>query len=96
MTSGAAGLLAGIIGTLIKHLLPLKTKATIDNQPVDIRMIQDFVTRKEFNEIKEKLFDKLDEQKKDFSDIRAGFSQQLGKIEGMLNVILVQTKEDKK
>jgi len=42
------------------------------------------------------LFKRLDEQKTQFSDIRAGFAQQLGSIDGKLAIMIATMQENKK
>jgi len=93
-TAGFLGFLGGLLGHLFKHLIPSKTKATIEQQPFDVRLAQEFVTRKEYLEVIDKLFEIVRQQQKDFSDIRAGFSQQLGSIEGTLKVILETMRKE--
>ena len=95
-TSGFLGFLGGLIGTLAKHLLPSKTRAKLEPQPFDVRLAQEFVSRKEFLEITGELFKRLDEQKTQFSDIRAGFAQQLGSIDGKLAIMIATMQENKK
>ena len=94
VTSGFLGFLGGILGMIARHMITSKTRATLDPQPFEIRMSQDFVPRKEYREDIDKLFDLVREEKSDISDIRAGFSQQLGSIEGTLKMILVTLQKD--
>ena len=95
-TGGFMGLIGGLAGALGRALLPLRAKATVEPNPLDVRMREEFVTRKEYREDISRMLELMRENEKSFSDIRAGFSQQMGSIEGMLNTMLGIMREDRK
>ena len=95
-TSGFLGFLGGLLGTLAKYLFPQKTKTTFEPQPLDVKLAQEYIPRKEYRDDIKQLFDLLRKQEASFSDFRAGFSQQIGNLDGKISTLTEMVRKDKK
>jgi len=90
-TGGFLTFIGGVLGVLLKHFTTSKTKTTIESQPIDVRLAKDFVSKDDFKSFLEtyrndiiRIFERIETQQKDNSDIRAGVAQQLGSLDGTL------------
>lgn len=92
-TAGFLSFISGVTGTILTFIIRSKTSTRIENQQLNVTLAKEFVTRQEYREDINELFKELKEQHREFSDIRAGMSQQLGSIEGTLKAIQMLVAE---